>query len=141
MTTINVGVVGCGYWGPNLIRNFRSLGNCRLKLICDISEDRLRHLRVLYPEVEGETNFQRFLARDGLDAVVIATAVKHHHRGVLGNILHGLRHPVEALKKFWALIISHPLEAVLVFLMLLLLGTPVYLGLRRRQLTRVLAST
>src|SRR5438067_1549465 len=95
MTTINVGVVGCGYWGPNLIRNFRSLGNCRLKLICDISEDRLRHLRVLYPEVEGETNFQRFLARDGLDAVVIATAVKHHHPMAKAALLAGKHTMIE----------------------------------------------
>jgi len=76
--TINVGVVGCGYWGPNLIRNFRSLPDCRMKVICDVSEDRLRHMRSLYPEIAGETSLDKFLAFDGLDAVVIATSVRHH---------------------------------------------------------------
>ena len=88
-TITNVGVVGCGYWGPNLVRNFRSLGECRLKTICDLSEDRLRHLRTLYPEIEGETQFDRFLAVDGLQAVVIATAVKYHFSMAKASLLAG----------------------------------------------------
>lgn len=95
MTMINVGVVGCGYWGPNLIRNFRSLTNCRLRSICDISEDRLRHMRTLYPEVTGETSFERFLATDGLDAVVIATAVKYHHAMAKASLLAGKHTMIE----------------------------------------------
>jgi predicted dehydrogenase len=86
---INVGVIGCGYWGPNLVRNFRSLSECRLKLMCDISEDRLRHLRSLYPDVEGETNFERALSDGGLDAVVIATSVRHHFRMAKAALLAG----------------------------------------------------
>jgi predicted dehydrogenase len=78
-TAINVGVVGCGYWGPNLIRNFRALPDCNMKTMCDVSEDRLRHLRTLYPEIEGETKFERMLSNSGLDAVVIATSVKYHY--------------------------------------------------------------
>lgn len=75
---IGVGVVGCGYWGPNLIRNFRALPDCRLKSICDISEDRLRHLKSLYPEVVCETKLERLLEDKELDAIVIATSVRHH---------------------------------------------------------------
>ena len=75
---IKVGVVGCGYWGPNLIRNFRSLSDCSLKMMCDVSESRLTHLRSLYPEVAGETNYNHMLNGAGLDAVVIATSVKTH---------------------------------------------------------------
>ena len=37
--TIKVGVVGCGYWGPNLIRNFRSLPDCSMKVMCDVNSD------------------------------------------------------------------------------------------------------
>ena len=55
--SIKVGVVGCGYWGPYLIRNFRSLPDCSMKMMCDVSENRLAHLKSLYPEVEGETNY------------------------------------------------------------------------------------
>jgi predicted dehydrogenase len=75
---IKVGVVGCGYWGPNLIRNFRSMAGCHLKMMCDLSEQRLAHLRSLYPEVEGATDFNYMLNGVGLDAVIIATAVKNH---------------------------------------------------------------
>ena len=70
---VKVGVVGCGYWGPNLVRNFRSLPDCHLKAMCDISQDRLKHLTSLYPEVKGETNFDYMLSGAGLDAVVSAS--------------------------------------------------------------------
>jgi len=86
---INIGVIGCGYWGPNLVRNFRSLSDCRLKLMCDISEDRLRHLRSLYPDVEGETRFDNALSAGNLDAVVIATSVRHHFTMAKAALLAG----------------------------------------------------
>lgn len=77
---INVGVVGCGYWGPNLVRNFRLIPECRLKAMCDLSQDRLRHLHSLYPEVEGITDFQQLLSRDDIDAVCVATSARLHFR-------------------------------------------------------------
>src|SRR2546425_9932439 len=86
---IKVGVVGCGYWGPNLVRNFRSLPDCSLKMMCDISEQRLDHLRSLYPEVKGEVDFSHMLNGAGLDAVVIATAVKMHHPMAKASLLAG----------------------------------------------------
>jgi predicted dehydrogenase len=86
---IKVGVVGCGYWGPNLIRNFRSLPGCNLKTMCDVSEERLRHLKALYPEVAGETDYNHMLTNAGLDAVVIATSVKHHHPMAKASLLAG----------------------------------------------------
>jgi len=76
---LNVGVVGCGYWGPNLIRNLRQLPDCRLKRICDTSPDRLAHMRTLYPEVEGTNDFQALVQDESLDAVLIATPVRFHH--------------------------------------------------------------
>ena len=57
-TPISVGVVGCGYWGPLLIRNFRDLRNCMLKVVCDASEARLKHVKSLYPDVECVTDFE-----------------------------------------------------------------------------------
>jgi predicted dehydrogenase len=86
---IKVGVVGCGYWGPNLIRNFRSIADCRLKLMCDINEARLAHVRSLYPEVEGEVDFKHMLNGAGLDAVVIATSVKMHYPMAKASLLAG----------------------------------------------------
>jgi predicted dehydrogenase len=86
---INVGVVGCGYWGPNLIRNFRSLPECSLKVMCDVNEGRLRHLKNLYPEVEGETQYERMLARTDIDAVVVATSVRFHFSMAKASLLAG----------------------------------------------------
>src|SRR5437867_3316761 len=92
---IKVGVVGCGYWGPNLVRNFRSLGDCSLKMMCDISEQRLDHLRALYPEVEGATDFKHMLNGAGLDAVVVATAVKLHFPMAKASLLAGKHTMIE----------------------------------------------
>ncbi|HUA38749.1 MAG TPA: Gfo/Idh/MocA family oxidoreductase [Candidatus Sulfopaludibacter sp.] len=86
---IKVGVVGCGYWGPNLVRNFRSLSDCDLKIMCDVSEQRLAHLKSLYPEVEGETDYNHMLNGVGLDAVIIATAVKSHYAMAKASLLSG----------------------------------------------------
>ncbi|MGB7769550.1 MAG: Gfo/Idh/MocA family oxidoreductase [Verrucomicrobiia bacterium] len=86
---IKVGVVGCGYWGPNLVRNLRSLPDCSLKMMCDVSERRLAHLKSLYPEVEGLTDYHHMLNGAGLDAVVIATAVKSHYAMAKASLLSG----------------------------------------------------
>jgi len=86
---IKIGVVGCGYWGPNLVRNFRSLPECNLKMMCDLNENRLKHLRSLYPEVEGATDYDHLLNGAGLDAVVIATAVKLHFPMAKASLLAG----------------------------------------------------
>jgi len=86
---IKVGVVGCGYWGPNLIRNFRALPDCNLRMMCDVSEARLKHLKQLYPEVEGATDYGHMLNGAGLDAVVVATSVKHHFPMAKASLLAG----------------------------------------------------
>lgn len=76
---LNIGVVGCGYWGPNLIRNFNSLSGCRLKTVCDLSEARLRHMKELYPAVVATNRFEDLLEDPELDAVVVATSVRFHY--------------------------------------------------------------
>ncbi len=87
--TISLGVVGCGYWGPNLIRNFRALPDCRLKVMCDLNQDRLRHLRSLYPEVEGETDYNKLLNDPELDAIIVATSVRFHYPMAKAALLAG----------------------------------------------------
>lgn len=86
---INVGVVGCGYWGPNLIRNFSSLPDCRLVAICDLDIQRLNHLKMLYPQVEVYTAFQEFLSRPDLDAVAVATSATTHFMMAKETLLAG----------------------------------------------------
>ena len=76
---LNVAVVGCGYWGPNLVRNFISLNDCAVKKICDMNQARLGYINKLYPTVEGTTKYDDIISDTGIDAVVIATPVSLHY--------------------------------------------------------------
>jgi predicted dehydrogenase len=86
---VKVGVVGCGYWGPNLVRNLRQSPDCQLKLICDTNEQRLSHMRRLYPEVATTRRFEDLLNGADLDAVVIATPVRFHHEMAMAALRAG----------------------------------------------------
>lgn len=86
---LNVGVVGCGYWGPNLIRNFNGLAGCRLKTVCDISEARLRHMKELYPAVQTTTRFEELLNDASLDAIAVATPAQLHFSMASAALLAG----------------------------------------------------
>jgi predicted dehydrogenase len=87
--TIKVGIVGCGYWGPNLVRNFKSLPDCDLKMMCDLSEQRLTHLHTLHPEIHTATDYGHMLNGINLDAVIIATSVKTHYPMARASLLAG----------------------------------------------------
>ena len=87
--TLNIGVVGLGYWGPNLARNFDSLADCHLKTVCDLSVERLKHITSLYPSVTGEKDFEKLLQDSELDAIVIATAVRTHYPLAKASLLAG----------------------------------------------------
>jgi len=75
---IRVGVVGFGYWGPNLVRNVDKLGDAELVVACDLSEGNLDRLKGIYPEVETTTDLDAMLADFELDAVVVATSAPSH---------------------------------------------------------------
>jgi predicted dehydrogenase len=75
---ITVGIVGYGYWGPNLVRNFRAIPECRLKVVCDLSEQRLKQMRALYPEVTGESDYSKLVNDPEIDAIVVATSARLH---------------------------------------------------------------
>ena len=65
----NIAIVGCGYWGPNLLRNFNSLADCNVKYACDVDRDRLSHMKSLYPQIETTTDFDQVIADPDIDAV------------------------------------------------------------------------
>ncbi len=76
---LNIGIVGCGYWGPNLIRNFQSLAGCNVKKICDIDKEQLSHLQSLYPSIQTTCEFDDIIADRDIQAVVIAVPVRFHY--------------------------------------------------------------
>jgi len=75
---INVGVVGCGYWGPNLIRNFVTCPETELVWACDLDEKRLEKVLRPYPDVSKTTCLKDILADEGVNAIAIATPVHTH---------------------------------------------------------------
>ncbi len=77
--TLNIAVIGCGYWGPNLIRNFRSQPDCIVKTMCDISEERLDHMSSLYREIDTTSNVDSIFKDPAVEAVVVATPVDLHY--------------------------------------------------------------
>jgi predicted dehydrogenase len=92
---INVGVIGCGYWGPNLVRNFRSLPGCRMRAVCDVDESRLRHMEGLYADAGTTTDYNELLGSPALNAVAIATGIRHHYPMAKAALLAGKHTLVE----------------------------------------------
>jgi len=74
----NIAVVGYGYWGPNLVRNFSALPGVTIRAVCDKSKERLAHLGKLTPGIERTTDFSRILEDPSIDIVAIATPVSTH---------------------------------------------------------------
>ncbi len=85
---VRVGVVGCGYWGPKLARNFHDLSDAELTMISDLRSERLSEIQNLYPEVVATADFRDFL-NGKLDAVIIATPVHMHYSLAKAALLAG----------------------------------------------------
>ncbi|MCI0449570.1 MAG: Gfo/Idh/MocA family oxidoreductase [Chlorobi bacterium] len=75
---LNIGIIGCGYWGPNLIRNFFSVQNCRVKRVSDLKSGRLDYIKKEFPSVETTKDYRELLKDKSLHAVVVATPVTTH---------------------------------------------------------------
>src|SRR5579859_1695643 len=76
--TIRVGVIGYGYWGPNLVRNFAEVAGSEVAMVSDLNTQRLAEVRGRYPSVKTTTDYRDLLADPTIDAVVIATPVRTH---------------------------------------------------------------
>jgi predicted dehydrogenase len=74
----SVGVVGLGYWGPNLARNFDRLPGSELAWLCDSSEEALERWGAAFPSARTTTQLDDLLSDGALDAVVVATPVPSH---------------------------------------------------------------
>lgn len=75
---VNVAVIGCGYWGPNLIRNLQDDPRVKLSHVCDKVDERLAQLRRRYPTINFTTDYGEVLDDPDVQAVVIATPVNTH---------------------------------------------------------------
>jgi predicted dehydrogenase len=86
---IGVAVVGCGYWGPNLVRNFIAQPDCRVWTVCDSQQSRLDHLKAIYPFLATTTDPSMVLVDPEIKAVAIATPVGLHFDLARRSLLAG----------------------------------------------------
>lgn len=77
---IRIGVIGCGYWGPNIIRNFVQMPHVEMRKVADLNVEQLNHIKCLYPTVETTIDYKEIVTDPEIDAVAIATPVHTHKR-------------------------------------------------------------
>ncbi len=75
---LGIGVIGCGYWGPNLLRNFHENRDCRLISVADLNTDRLTWAQSLYPHIKTTNAVAELIENPDVDAIAIATPVHTH---------------------------------------------------------------
>jgi predicted dehydrogenase len=75
---INVAIIGYGYWGPNLVRNFNSVEGCSVKWVSDLRDERLTTVKKLYSNIQTTSDIDELLNDAEVDAVIIATPVHTH---------------------------------------------------------------
>lgn len=74
-----IAVIGCGYWGPNFVRIFSQLPDSEVAYVCDLKEERLAQMKILYPYVHATSRLEDVLEDDTVDGVIVATPVHTHH--------------------------------------------------------------
>jgi predicted dehydrogenase len=92
---IRVGVVGLGYWGPNLVRCLSDLPGCRLTAICDQNTDALQRISERNPEVQAFSDFSQLINSQTIDALVVATPTATHFKLALQALERGIHVLVE----------------------------------------------
>jgi predicted dehydrogenase len=88
-SAVRVGVIGYGYWGPNIVRNFHNVEDCEVVTVCDKSPDALRRAHKLYPGLEFTTDFNSVLRSPEIDAVAVITPVWTHYDLAKAALMNG----------------------------------------------------
>ncbi|WP_018614291.1 Gfo/Idh/MocA family protein [Segetibacter koreensis] len=86
---ITIGIIGYGYWGPNLVRNFFAAKDCCVKSVADSRLERLQQLGKIFPGISGVCDADDIIYDPDIDAVVIATPVSTHFQLAKESLLHG----------------------------------------------------
>jgi len=76
---LKIGVIGYGYWGPNVVRNFHNTPNAVVAAVCDLNVKSLQRVRRTYPSMVLTTNPKDILTSPDIDAVAIVTPITHHY--------------------------------------------------------------
>lgn len=87
--TINIGVIGYGYWGPNLVRNFVEIPGANVRTVSDFKPELLAKVQARYPTIQVTTDCQDIFTDPAIDAVAIATPVSTHFNLALAALQAG----------------------------------------------------
>ena len=86
---IRIGVIGCGYWGPNIIRNFLQMPQVDMRKVADLSTEQLKRIQNLYPKVGVTTDYRQLITDPEIDAIAIATPVNTHKGFTMEALANG----------------------------------------------------
>ena len=89
MSAIRIGVIGYGYWGPNIVRNLFGIAGCEVAIVCDKNAAALQKVRRTYPSVAVTTDCDEVLTAADIDAVAIVTPVWTHYELARKALLNG----------------------------------------------------
>jgi len=92
---IRVGIIGCGYWGPNLVRTFAEMEDAQLARVSDLRPGRLAFIAKRYPRIDGTRDAMGVISDAAIDAVVIATPPKTHYELTMAALRAGKHVMVE----------------------------------------------
>ena len=79
MNKLRIAVIGYGYWGPNLVRNFGKNSQCIVTHVIDFDKNRLKSVNRDYPSINTKNTFEQVLDDSSIDCIAIATPVHTHY--------------------------------------------------------------
>jgi predicted dehydrogenase len=86
---INLGIIGCGHWGANLVRNFSITDDCSIKYVSELSPERQKFVKEYYDEIDVISDNEQLFTDDEIDAIVIATPPSSHYKLAKESLLAG----------------------------------------------------
>jgi len=86
---IRIGVIGYGYWGPNIVRNLRGLEGCQVSAVCDQSDAALKRVKQAHPDLAVTTQSSELFTSPEIDAIAVVTPVGAHFELAKAALEHG----------------------------------------------------
>ncbi|MBN1572759.1 MAG: Gfo/Idh/MocA family oxidoreductase [Deltaproteobacteria bacterium] len=86
---VTIAQIGCGYWGPNLLRNFYRIENVKIKYVAEVSEERRIYVASNYKDIKVISDYTEILNDEEVDAVIIATPANDHYKHVMSALSSG----------------------------------------------------
>ncbi len=89
MKQLHIAIVGYGYWGPNLVRNFSQIRQAHVSTVCDLRSQLLKEIKRLYPDIRTTNAVKEIFSDPSIDAVVLATPISTHFPLAYQSLTHG----------------------------------------------------